>query len=137
MKPVVEAAIGILADARGRVLVAQRPAGKIAAGKWEFPGGKIESGESSLQALRRELKEELDVDIADGTCLVQHVNEFPDRVVHLDVWLIRSWNGSVRGMEDQPLRWLPPDEVLALDCLPGCEVIVPALVAALGGCRNS
>ncbi|MCZ7600097.1 MAG: hypothetical protein M5U09_23410 [Gammaproteobacteria bacterium] len=53
------------------------------------------------------------------------------------MWLIRSWNGSARGMEDQPLRWLPPDEVLRLDCLPGCEVIVPPLVAALGDGRAS
>ncbi len=133
MKPVVEAVVGILADDRGRVLVAQRPPDKICPGKWEFPGGKIEAGETPLAALRRELKEELDVMIDGGERLLQLVNEFDDRRVHLDVWLVRRWRGTARGVEDQPLRWLPPQQVPALDFLPGSEAILPPLARVLAG----
>ncbi len=131
MKPVVEAVVGVLADERGRVLVAQRPPGKICPGKWEFPGGKIEPGETPLAALGRELEEELDVRIDGGERLVALINEFEDRRVHLDVWLVRRWRGTPRGVENQALRWLVPDEVPALDFLPGSDAILPPLTHAL------
>lgn len=132
MKPVIDAAIGVLADSLGQVLVAQRPPGKICPGKWEFPGGKIEDGETSFDALRREMKEELGVDVLDGRPLVRHVNEFPDRLVNLDVWLINRWTGVAYGVENQPILWVSPEQVLTMDFLPGGDAILPPLMAALG-----
>ncbi|KAA3632517.1 MAG: (deoxy)nucleoside triphosphate pyrophosphohydrolase [Proteobacteria bacterium] len=127
----ISAAVGILADASGRVLVAKRPPGKVCSGKWEFPGGKIEDGETSLTALTREMKEELDVEIAGARYLVEHVNDFPDRRVRLDVWLVREWRGFARGVENQAIRWLEPERIRELDFLPGIEAILPLLVEAL------
>lgn len=133
MKPLIEAVVGVLADGHGQVLVAQRPAGKVAAGKWEFPGGKIEPGESPRAALWREMNEELAVDVDVESCerLVQLVNEFDDRRVRLDVWLVRRWQGTAHGAERQLLRWLPPEDVPGLDFLPGGEIILPRLADAL------
>jgi 8-oxo-dGTP diphosphatase len=125
VKPVIEAVVGVLADNQGRVLVAQRPADKICPGKWEFPGGKIEDGETPHVALRRELMEELGVDVIDSDRLVKLVNEFPDRCIHLDVWLVRRWRGIAFGVENQAIQWLHPAQVRDLDFLPGSEVILP------------
>lgn len=124
---VVRAAVGILVDAHGRVLVSRRPASRPCAGKWEFPGGKIEAREDCYAALRREVSEEVGVEVTDAARLLSHVNEFPDRVVHLDVWVVRAWRGEAFGAEGQVVRWVDPDEARELDFLPGLDAILPAL----------
>ncbi len=128
----IDAAIGVLAEA-GRVLVARRPEGTVCAGKWEFPGGKIEAGETPRVALGREMREELGIEVLGARHLVNHLNRFPDRHVYLDVWMVSRWSGEPEGREGQPLRWVEPEEVLSMDFLPGAGVILPALREAMAG----
>lgn len=107
LKPVIRVACGVLINAQGEVLLAQRPEGKIAAGWWEFPGGKIEIGESPLQALSRELQEELGVVVREAHPLICFRHEYTNRVIVLDTWCVTAFEGEPRGCEGQALQWLP------------------------------
>ena len=93
---------GVLRDASGRVLLAQRPAGKADAGLWEFPGGKVEPGETALDALRRELREELGVRIHDATPLIR----VPAPKLHLDTWAVAGFDGEPIAYEHAALAWV-------------------------------
>ena len=117
----------MLRDASGEVLVAQRPHGKIAAGKWEFPGGKIEPGESALQALSRELHEELGVDVRKARPLIRFRHEYLDRIVVLDTWLVEQFDGIPVPREAQRFAWIRPEAIHTLDNLPTVGPIVRAL----------
>ena len=113
-------AAAVLIDADGRVLMTQRPPGKAHAGQWEFPGGKVEAGESPEVALRRELFEELNVEPCP-TCLQPFSfasHAYPDFHLLMPLYLCRQWDGFVRPQEGQGLRWVWPDEVAGLDLVP-------------------
>lgn len=126
--PVVPVACGILINARGEVLLAQRPDGKIAAGYWEFPGGKIEVGESPRVALARELEEELGVRITHAEPLLRFTHHYSNRSIALDCWRVRAWQGLPQGREGQALRWLPAAQLsLAEPLLPTVAPIARAL----------
>jgi len=107
----VRVAAGVLRDDSGRVLIAQRPDGKHAAGFWEFPGGKIQSGESPLQALCRELAEEIGIVVAAAAPLMSFRHDYPERVVELHVFEVSRYSGEARGLEGQALRWVAVDEL--------------------------
>ncbi len=100
-------AVGILVNADGEVLMAQRPEGKPYAGYWEFPGGKVEAGESVQAALLREFKEELGIDLdaqhCSGWCCCDYV--YPHAHVRLHFYVCRSWQGVPHGLEGQQLAW--------------------------------
>lgn len=104
-KTPIDVAVGILIKPNGEVLLAQRPAGKPYAGYWEFPGGKVEAGESVLDALKREFIEELGVRIvhAEPWCGVEHV--YPHAHVRLHFYFSRSWRGEPKSLEGQALAW--------------------------------
>lgn len=104
-RPVTEVAAGILLDSEGRYLLGQRPEGKPYAGYWEVPGGKIELGESIFDALRRELQEELGIDIESSEELTVLEHDYPHAYVRLHVSIIRKWRGTPRGCEGQALSW--------------------------------
>lgn len=101
----IDVAVGILMQANGDVLLACRPEGKPYAGYWEFPGGKVEPGESVLAALTREFAEEIDVQIetAEPWCCVEHV--YPHAHVRLHFFISRQWRGEPRSLEGQALAW--------------------------------
>lgn len=122
-----EIAVGVLRDARGRLLIAQRPAGTHWAGYWEFPGGKREPGETLETTLARELQEELGVTPRLPRRLIRMNNELATHTVRLHVWLVSDWQGSPRGREGQPLVWCPDDELVNYDLLPGNRSILNAL----------
>jgi len=108
--PLLLVAAVALIDADGRVLLAERPAGKALAGLWEFPGGKVEPGETPEASLIRELKEELDIDV-ESACLgpftfASHAYEKFHLLMPL--YLCRRWQGTVRPAEGQRLAWVPP-----------------------------
>ncbi|MCP5420395.1 MAG: Nudix family hydrolase [Gammaproteobacteria bacterium] len=112
MTQIIHVAVGILEDANGRILIAQRPSSVHQGGLWEFPGGKVEPGESAETALTRELREELGIEVATSRPLIQIGHAYPDRQVLLDVWRVRDYHGHPRGLENQPLDWLFPEQLL-------------------------
>ncbi len=101
----------MLKNPEGEVLLARRPAGSHQGGLWEFPGGKIEPGETAQQALARELLEELGVRVEKCRPLIRVSHCYQDRTVVLDTWLVSRWQGEPRGNEGQPLSWVPPQEL--------------------------
>jgi 8-oxo-dGTP diphosphatase len=99
-----------LVDADHRVLIAQRPEGKSMAGLWEFPGGKVEAGETPEMALVRELKEELDIDITES-CLAPFTFAsftYDDFHLMMPLYLCRVWKGDIRPQEGQDVKWVRP-----------------------------
>lgn len=90
----------------GQVLIARRPDHLHKGGLWEFPGGKVETGESVTQALSRELHEELGIDIAASSPLLEISHDYPEKQVLLDVHLVTDFNGLPEGKEGQPLAWV-------------------------------
>jgi 8-oxo-dGTP diphosphatase len=118
---------GALRDPQGRVLIAQRPRGRHMAGRWEFPGGKLASGEDALEGLRREFVEELGVLVQDARPLIRLRHQYPDRRVLLDVWQVTRYEGEPRALDQQALAWVLPDELPRRDLLEADRGIVTAL----------
>lgn len=117
MKPLVRVVAAALFDSEGRVLLADRPSGKHQAGRWEFPGGKIDAAESARAALSRELAEELGVTVQAARPFMAVSHEYPDRNVALSLWLVESWSGDPRPLDGQRLAWVAPRE------LPGWDIL--------------
>ena len=107
----VTVAVGILIDEAGRVLVTRRAPDAHQGGLWEFPGGKVETGETLLEALARELKEELGVLVEATDALMVLEHDYGDKQVRLDVHLVTCWSGEPRGLEGQPLAWQQPEKL--------------------------
>jgi len=127
-RPVIQVVCGVLCRPDGRVLMAQRPEGKIAAGWWEFPGGKIEAGESPREALARELHEELGVELREARPLIRFAHDYSNRRVILDTWKVTAFEGEPRSLEGQAFRWFEVDELAAQDpVLPTVAPIAQAL----------
>ena len=118
-----------LVDADGRVLIAQRPEGKTLAGLWEFPGGKLEPGETLEAALIRELMEELAID-TETACLApltfaSHAYEEFDLLMPL--YVCRKWTGTPRAIEHQAIRWVRAGELRNFDMPPADEPLIAHL----------
>ncbi|OWT58995.1 Nudix family hydrolase [Candidimonas nitroreducens] len=107
-KPLIHVAAGMILRADGALLLAERPADKPWPGWWELPGGKIEPGETVLQALARELDEELGIQVTQATPWVTHVHEYPKNIVSLAFCRVTGWNGTPTGREGQTLAWVDP-----------------------------
>lgn len=120
-RPVTEVAAGILLDSKGRYLLGQRPIGKPYAGYWEVPGGKIEMGETIFTALKRELHEELGIEIESSEDLTVLEHNYPHAYVRLHVSVIRRWSGTPKGCEGQQLSW----QVISAD-RPSVAPLLPA-----------
>ena len=125
--PVLHVAAGVLFNDQSHVLIGQRAPGSHMGGSWEFPGGKIEAGETSLEGLVRELQEELAIQALYVRHLLYFSHHYPDRTVHLHVWLVLNWEGNPKGVEGQPLRWVPTDMLLEQGLLPADTKIVTSL----------
>ena len=117
----------VLRDSAGRVLIAERPAGKPLAGFWEFPGGKLEPGETAFDALRRELHEELGIRVQHAYRMLRFSHLYPEREVELDVWRVTAWEGTPVSQEGQHLEWVLPEELRDWQLLPADEPIVKSL----------
>ena len=122
-----------LVDADGRVLLAQRPAGKSMAGLWEFPGGKIEAGERPEQTLIRELKEELGIVVKDDFLapLTFASHAYPDFHLLMPLYVCRRWEGTVTATEGQQLAWVKPNRLRDYDMPPADMPLVSHLMTLL------
>ncbi|MBS0579887.1 MAG: (deoxy)nucleoside triphosphate pyrophosphohydrolase [Proteobacteria bacterium] len=118
-----------LYDARGRVLIAERPAGKHMAGRWEFPGGKVDAAESERAALERELREELGVELESAQPIMRLTHAYADREVELSLWLVGSYRGVPHPLEAQRLKWVAPEQLTQEDILEADRPFVEALQA--------
>lgn len=119
---------GVITDARGRILLTRRTEGRDLAGRWEFPGGKREPGETSEQALVRELEEELGIRAEVGDWIIDVPQRYPDKRLRLEVRRIRSFKGTPRGHEGQAMLWVMPDKLDRYDMPPADKPVVGALL---------
>ncbi len=127
---VVHVAVAVIYDAVGRVLIAQRLPHQHLAGLWEFPGGKLEPGETLAEGLRREIGEELGIRVEASAPLLRIEHAYPEKTVLLDVWRITRWTGEppgAQGTEGQSLRWVHPDDMRAEEFPPADLAIIAAL----------
>ena len=116
-----------LYDARGRVLIAQRPQGRHQAGRWEFPGGKVAPGESEAAALARELREELGIEVTASRHFMRLEHSYADRSVELSMWIVERFAGAPRSLDGQRLRWVAPADLGQADLLEADRPFVEAL----------
>ena len=120
---IVEVAVGVLIERDGRFLLTSRPPGKAYAGYWEFPGGKLEVGESVEQALRRELQEEIGITIGAAELWREQVVDYPHALVRLNFCKVQTWSGQLEMREGQSFSW----ERLPVACSPVLPGTVPVL----------
>jgi 8-oxo-dGTP diphosphatase len=107
----VHVAAAVIRDAAGRILLTRRAERLHQGGLWEFPGGKLEPGESPGQGLRREIKEELGLQLLGHRPLIRNLHHYPDKSVLLDVHLVTEYRGIPEGLEGQPLEWVEPQRL--------------------------
>ena len=127
----VDVAVGVLIDGQSRFLLTSRPAGKVYAGYWEFPGGKVEAGESIEQALRRELQEELGITIGPAQPWQVEVMDYPHARVRLHFCKVFAWHGDFEMREGQTMAWqtLP---IVVQPVLPGTVPVLAWFAAERG-----
>jgi 8-oxo-dGTP diphosphatase len=133
MKILLVVAVALI-DPDGRVLIAERPAGKAMAGLWEFPGGKLEPGERPEAALIRELHEELSITVKEA-CLAPLTfasHAYPDFHLLMPLYVCRRWEGTVVAREGQRLKWVHPTTLRDYPMPPADAPLIPALID-LGG----
>lgn len=118
---------GVITDARDRILLARRTEGRDLAGLWEFPGGKVDPGETPEQALVRELREELGIEARVGEPVIVVPQQYPHKRLRLDVRRIAAWSGTVKGLDGQALAWVPPHRLASYAMPDADRPVVAAL----------
>ena len=126
-KPRLRVVAAALFDTAGRVLIAERPAGKHMAGWWEFPGGKVAAGEGDADALARELREELGIEARASEQIMTLTHEYSDRVVDLVLWRATLLDGTPTGLDGQQLTWVACQNLGKERLLPADEPFIAAL----------
>ena len=110
-QPPIHVVAGVVTDLRGRILLARRTRGRDLAGLWEFPGGKVDPGETAEQALVRELREELGIEAVAGEPVICVPHRYPHKRLRLDVRHIARYRGTPKGLDGQALAWVPPHKL--------------------------
>jgi 8-oxo-dGTP diphosphatase len=128
--PEVHVAVGVVLDHMHRVLITRRAEDSHQGGLWEFPGGKVETGESLELALARELREELGIDVGRTSPLLEINHDYGDKRVRLDVHVVWDFTGTPQGLENQPLAWVA-FEALSQYRFPAANVPIIEAVRAL------
>lgn len=124
---IIDVAAGVILRKDGHVLLAERPAGRPLAGDWEFPGGKFEAGESPVDALARELHEELGIELDQAYPWITRTHAYPDWTVRLHMYRVADWHGEPRGREGQQLSWEDPHAVRVSPLLSANDGILRSL----------
>lgn len=131
MKP-VHVAVGVILDDQGRILLSKRAVDAHQGGLWEFPGGKVEVGETIQSALARELAEELGIVVQRSSPLVEIRHQYADKSVLLDVYTVWQFSGEAAGLEGQPVAWVEPANLEKYEFPDANEAIVTAVIELLG-----
>lgn len=129
MQKIIDVVAAII-ERDGRILLAQRPPHADQAGMWEFPGGKVETGESQPQALIRELREELGIEARPAGYVASHRREISGRTIHLHGWHVPAFSGSLTAHEHSELVWVAPAEALRYDLAPADIPLLEAFMAS-------
>lgn len=126
----IHVAVGVIRNNQNQILIAKRPAHVHLGGLWEFPGGKVEAGETVQQALQRELKEEINItfDAANSQPIIKITHQYPEKTVLLDVWSVSDVKGQIYGREHQMTKWVALDELYQFDFPEANKAIVTALI---------
>ena len=127
----LEVAAAVIERADGAFLLAQRPTGKVYAGWWEFPGGKVDAGESAHAALARELHEEIGIDVQRAYPWITRVYVYPHATVRLNFFRVVAWSGEPHPREDQAIRWQRLDMPMAEPMLPANAPVLRSLALPL------
>lgn len=126
---ILQISVGIIRNAAGEIYITQRAADAHMAHKWEFPGGKIEAGESPQEAVIRELQEEVGIVTTSLQPFDKLEYQFPDRHITLWFWLVDSWEGEPWGKEGQPGRWVAQRDLVADEFPPANVPVIEKLIA--------
>lgn len=137
---IIDVAAGVITRGDGHILLARRPAGKPLAGQWEFPGGKFEPDESPVEALSRELHEELGIELDEAHPWITRTHAYPDSTVRLHMYRVTGWHGEPHGREGQQLSWEDPLAVRVSPLLSANDGILrslnlPQLYAITHACK--
>lgn len=130
MTKLIHVAVGVIAGDDGRILIAKRSQTAHQGGLWEFPGGKVDAGENVLEALTRELQEELAIEVISSEPLIQIRHHYPDKSVLLDVFKVTSFSGSPCGVEGQPICWVAPKDLKNFEFPAANQSIIKAITLA-------
>ncbi|MEZ5530251.1 MAG: 8-oxo-dGTP diphosphatase MutT [Porticoccaceae bacterium] len=126
---VVHVAAAVILGTDGSILIARRPDHIHKGGLWEFPGGKVEDGETVSDALARELDEELAIQVLAAEPLLEVRHDYPDKSVLLDVWCVSEYRGEPRGNEGQPTRWVMPTQLIDFPFPEANQPIIDAVIS--------
>ncbi len=124
---IVHVAVAVIENAAGEILIAKRPDHVHMGGYWEFPGGKVEAGEALLQALQREILEELSLTVLSAEPLLKIPFQYPDKHVLLDVWRVTDFSGNAQGCEGQQILWVKRNALSTFSFPPANRHILTAL----------
>jgi len=116
--------VGIITNARQEILISERPLHKSFGGLWEFPGGKVEPNEDPLAALKRELKEELGIEVRSANPFWQGYHHYPEYTVLLDVWQVLQFSKDPVGLEGQKIQWVTFQKLNQYPFLSGNQDII-------------
>jgi 8-oxo-dGTP diphosphatase len=122
-------AVAVIINTEQEVLIALRQAHQHQGGLWEFPGGKVEAGEATSEALKREVKEELDLAVVTAIPLLEVTHDYGDKLVLLDVWHVSEYAGEARGVEGQTIRWCAVNDLDTVNFPEANKTIINAINA--------
>lgn len=120
--------IGIITNPQGQFCLSQRPNHVHLGGLWEFPGGKLETGELPFAGLKRELYEELGIEVLSAKPFMSFPYDYPKKKVFLDFWLVDQFNNEPHGKEGQPVKWLNIEEITQYETPIASHPVIEALV---------
>ncbi|QIR13329.1 8-oxo-dGTP diphosphatase MutT [Shewanella aestuarii] len=131
MQKRIHVAVGVIINQHQQILLAKRHGHLHQGGKWEFPGGKVEENETVTEALIRELKEEVNLDVVSSSPFMDISHNYPDKHVRLDIHLVTDFSNEAKGMEQQQIEWVPFSQLVDYDFPEANKPIVDKILSEL------